>query len=337
MSENFKNLMMRLLKTVVPLAFGVIVLFLLFKVLDINEIISVLKQDVNFYIIILSLPFCLFANIARAMRWNLLITPLGFKPRKSNLIYAVLGNYGVNLAIPRLGEVWRCSMITQYEKIPFTKLIGTVITDRLADTIVVLIIFVASFVLNKPYFSTFFDQHPQFYETVYALATSVWLYVGFAVVVSTIWLCFSVFKGNAFMKKIKNTLFGIWEGIRSIAQMKQRGLFLLYTCLIWTGYFLSGYICFFAFPFTKDLGLNCAVIVFGMSSLMMGVPVQAGLGAWHGAVIAVLMGFGLSMNDAGAFAFCTHTIQALIFTAMFGLFGIFALPIANRKTKKVEN
>ncbi|GHU64697.1 dolichol-P-glucose synthetase [Bacteroidia bacterium] len=334
MSEKLKDLMLKLLKTVVPLVFGVIILYLLLKVLPVNEMILILKQDVNFSIIILSLPFCLFANIARALRWNLLITPLGFKPRKFNLIYAVLGNYGVNLAIPRLGEVWRCSMITQYEKIPFTKLIGTVVTDRLADTIVVLLIFIVSFVLNISYFSSFFVQHPNFYEPVYALVTSFWLYAGFAVVVLAIWLCFKVFKENAFIKKIKNTLFGIWEGIRSIAQMKQRGLFLFYTCLIWIGYFLSLYICLFAFPFTKDLGMNCGLIVFGIGSLMMAVPVQAGIGAWHSAVIAVLMGFGLSLTDAGAFAFTVHTIQAIIFTAMFGLFGIFALPIANRKTKK---
>jgi uncharacterized protein (TIRG00374 family) len=148
MSENFKNLMLNFLKTVIPLAFGLLVLWLLLRSLNINQIISVLKQNVNFYIIILSLPFCLFANIVRAMRWNLLIKPLGFKPRKANLIYAVLGNYGVNLAVPRLGEVWRCTMINRYEKIPFTKLFGTVITDRLADTIAVLVIFVVSFVLN---------------------------------------------------------------------------------------------------------------------------------------------------------------------------------------------
>jgi uncharacterized membrane protein YbhN (UPF0104 family) len=169
------------------------------------------------------------------------------------------------------------------------------------------------------------------------LVTSFWLYAGLVGVVLVIWLCFVVFKENPFIQKIKNTLLGIWEGIRSIVQMEKKWLFLFYTALIWISYFLSLYICFFAFPFTKDLGLNCGLIVFGMGSIMMGVPVQGGIGAWHAAAIAVLMGFGLSSSDAGAFALCTHTIQAIIFTAMFGLFGIFALPIANRKTKEAKN
>ena len=331
MFKKIKSTLSKITKTVLPLAFGLLIFWLIFRKLDIQGIMSILRSDVNFWIIALSLPFGLLANIIRAYRWDLLIRPLDCNPRKSNLIYAVLGNYGVNLIFPRLGEVWRCTMINRYEKISFTKLFGTLITDRLADTIAVALIIIAAFIMNVPYFKGFFIQHPETFDAFYDIITSVWLYIGLAVIVGIIWLCFALFKKHPFVKKIKEMLFQIWEGIFSIVRMKKKWLFLLYTLLIWIGYYLYFYICFYAFPFTENLGWNRGLIAFGMSSIAMGVPVQGGIGAWHAMVVAVLMGFGLSSTDAGAFALCVHTIQAVVFTAMFGLFGVLALPMANRK------
>jgi len=331
MNRKLKSAILNILKTVIPLAFGLLIFWLIFRKLDMQAIISIIKSDINFWIIALSLPFGLFANIARAYRWDLLIRPLGYNPSRSNLIYAVLGNYGVNLAFPRLGEVWRCTMINRYDKIPFTKLFGTLITDRLADTIAVALIVVVAFILNVPYFKDLVVQQPELFDAFYNVVTSVWLYTGIAIIALIVWIAFAFFKEHPVVKKTKETLYHIWEGISSILKMKEKGLFIIYTILIWFGYFLYFYICFYAFPFTRELGWNCGLIAFGMSSLAMGVPVQGGIGVWHAMVIAVLIGFGVNSVDAGAFALCVHTIQAVIFTALFGLFGVLALPIANRK------
>ncbi|MDL2222478.1 flippase-like domain-containing protein [Bacteroidales bacterium OttesenSCG-928-M11] len=335
MSAQIKEITLKLLKTIIPLVFGILVFVLIFRTLDFNEIMTILKQDVNWLIIALSLPFGLLANIVRAYRWDLLIRPLGYKPRKINLIYAVLGNYGVNLVFPRLGEVWRCTMIKQYEKIPFTKLLGTLITDRLADLVSVFLIVVASFIMNIPYFKSFLEQHPDIFDAFYNIFSSVWLYVALASVVVFIWIFYRIFKNNGFVRKITETLSNVWSGIKTIGQMKERRLFIFYTVLIWLGYYLYFYICFYAFPFTEHLGWNRGLIAFGMSSVAVGIPVQGSIGTWHAMVIAVLMGFGLSSIDAGAFAFCVHTVQQLIFTAAFGLFGVLALPIVNRKQTKI--
>ena len=330
MFEKNKQILIRFLKIVVPLAFGLTVFWLIFKG-NFKEIMSIVRGDVNYWIIALSLPFGLFGNIIRAYRWRLLIYPLGYRPKASNLIYAFFGNYGVNLAFPRLGEVWRCTMVNRYEKIPFTALIGTMITDRLFDFVPVGLIVVVAFILNVPYFKLFFTQNPLVFDWFYAVFTSVWFYAGLAVIGIAVWFFFTYFKEQTFIRKTKTSLLSIWEGIRTISRMKDKWMFIFYTFLIWSGYFLYFYICFYAFPFTKDLGWNCGLIAFGISSIAVAIPVQAGIGAWHGAVIAVLIGFKVSMIDAKAFAFCVHTIQAIIFTALFGLFGIMALPIANRK------
>ena len=331
MLEKIKILFKPFLKTFVPLFFGLFVFWLIFKRLDFKEILLTLRKDVNYWIIALSLPFGLFGNIMRAYRWELLIRPLGHRPKKSNLIYSFLGNYAVNLAIPRLGEIWRCTMISRYEKISLTALIGTMITDRLFDFIPIGLIVVVAFFLNVPYFTKFFAQNSDMFDFLYELSTSVWIYLVIAIIGIMIWFIFVFFKEQTIIQKTKLTLLNIWEGIRSISRMKDKFMFILYTFLIWFGYFLYFYTCFFAFPFTKDLGLNCGLIAFGISSIAVVIPVQAGIGAWHFAVIAVLTGFGLSSIDAGAFAFCVHTIQAIIFTALFGLFGIMALPVVNKK------
>ena len=331
MFEKIKPFFIQFLKTFVPLSFGLFVFWLIFRDLDFKLILSILQKDVNFWIIALSLPFGLFSNIMRAYRWGLLIHPLGYRPKTSNLVYSFLGNYAVNLAIPRIGEVWRCTMISRYEKIPLSALIGTMITDRLFDFVPMGIVVVTSFILNVPYFNKFFIQNSGMFDHLYELATSVWIYVIVAIIGIAVWFCFVFFKEQPFIKKIKLTLLNIWDGIKSISKMKDKWMFIFYTFLIWLGYFLYFYICFYAFPFTKDLGMNCGLIAFGISNIAVVVPVQAGIGAWHFVVIAVLTGFGLSSIDAGAFAFCVHTIQAIIFTGVIGLFGIMALTIANKK------
>jgi uncharacterized protein (TIRG00374 family) len=333
MHHKFQPVFFGFVKAILPLAFGLLIFWLIFRKLDFREILFIIKQDVDFWVIALSLPFDVVANIARAFRWDLLIRPLGYRPKKSNLTYAVIGNYGVNLVFPRLGEVWRCTMINRYEKIPFTKLFGTLIIDRLADTFSVALIVIAAFIMNVPYFKVFFEQHPEYFEVFYQIATSVWTYLTLLLIALSIGLFLIVFKHHSWVKKLKLLLINVWEGIHSFTRMKKNGLFLLYTLIIWLGYFLYFYICFFAFDFTKDLGWNRGLIAFGMSSIAVAVPVQGSIGPWHAMVIAVLMGFGLSSIDSAAFAFCVHTIQ-LIFTAIVGLLAVWALPVANRHKNK---
>ncbi|MDR3060703.1 MAG: flippase-like domain-containing protein [Dysgonamonadaceae bacterium] len=329
MTQRIKSILLKILKTFVPLAFGVLIFWLVFRKVNFEEIIQILKSEVRFDIILYSLPFGLFANIIRGYRWNLLITPLGYHPKKSNLVYAVLGNYAVNLGVPRLGEVWRCTIITRYEKIPFTKLFGTLLIDRLSDTISVGIIVVVAFIMNIGYFEAFFIAHPEYMDTLNKIITSAWTYTTIVLLTVSIWITFRFFKHTVIIKKIREMLLNIWEGIRTIKHMKERRLFLFYTVLIWLGYFLYFYICFFAFDFTKDLGWQNGVIAFGMSSLAVAIPAQ--VGPWHAAVIATLMGFGISQTNAAAFALCVHTIQQLIFIGLVGVIGIFALSIANKE------
>ncbi|MDR1371951.1 MAG: flippase-like domain-containing protein [Dysgonamonadaceae bacterium] len=341
MNKKLKTSLLNLTKTLLPLLFGIIILWLVIKELDLNQVIQNLK-DANYWIIALSLPFGLAGQIIRALRWELLIHPLGHTPKRSNLIYAVLGSYGVNLAFPRLGEIWRCTMISRYEKIPFTKLVGTMITDRIFDPVAVLLIVAAAFALNVPYFEAFLSQHPETYSGIYGLLTSVRFYIAVILAAVALPVAFRLFRHTAVIGKTRHFLSGIWEGILSIRHLESRMLFLVHTVLIWACYFLYFYICFYAFPVIRDLGFNCGLFAFAMGSIAMAFPVQGGAGVWQTFVITSLVLFlreNMSIdtvaakNLAGAFAFGVWIIQSFLFTTLYGLFGIIALSVTNRKKR----
>ena len=293
---DFKAILRTFLKIILPLAFGCLLLWYLYSKMDIGEIWNVIRKGVRYEIILFSLLFGLGANIVRGLRWGLLIRSLGDKVKTCNVIYAVLGNYAVNLVLPRVGEVWRCGMITKYDKIPFTRLLGTLLIDRVSDTIMVGLITMSIIIFNFDFFHSFFAKNP-------ALLTLV--------------------------KKAKSMLQNVWDGMKSIWLMKRKGLFVIQTLLIWTGYFLYFYITFYAFDFTRDLGVTVGLIAFTMSSIAVAVPVQGGIGPWHFMVIATLMCFGVKETDAAAFALVVHTVQTA-WLGITGLFGVVALPFVNK-------
>ena len=164
---DFKAILRTFLKIILPLAFGCLLLWYLYSKMDIGEIWNVIRKGVRYEIILFSLLFGLGANIVRGLRWGLLIRSLGDKVKTCNVIYAVLGNYAVNLVLPRVGEVWRCGMITKYDKIPFTRLLGTLLIDRVSDTIMVglitmsIIIFNFDFLCEEPCVAGWFSVHVQ--------------------------------------------------------------------------------------------------------------------------------------------------------------------------------
>lgn len=336
MSKGFISFIKKALRILIPLALGLFILWLVYRKTDFSEVVEVWQSGVNFWIIGISLFFGLFANIIRSFRWNILIKSLGENPKVGNLICAVLGNYAVNYALPRLGEVWRCGAVAKYEKISFTKLFGTLLIDRLADTISVAIIVLFCFVLNIPFFESYFEKNPELLIAAKSYVTSPWLYVIIALVILFIWITFRYFGEMKVIKKAKELLSNVWEGIRTVFLMKKKGLFFFYTLLIWGGYFLYFYICFFAFDFTENLGWKDGLTAFGISSVSVAIPVPGGVGVWHAAVSGSLAGFGVDSLNAKSFAFIVYLIQNL-FTAIVGIIGIMILPIINKNYNPPKN
>lgn len=331
---DFKNALRTFLKVILPLVFGCLLLWFLYREMDVAEIWRVVKEGVRYDIILVSLLFGLFANIVRGLRWGLLIESLGERFKMSNAIYAVLGNYAVNLVLPRVGEVWRCGMITKYDKISFSKLLGTLLIDRVSDTIMVGSITLLIFIFNIDFFISFFAKNPALLEGFQSMFNSIWIYVALIIMAAGVWFIFKYMSHFTLVQKAKGLLKNVWEGMRTIWLMDHKWRFFVQTLLIWGGYFCYFYITFYAFDFTEDLGIVVGLITFTMSSIGVAVPVQGGIGPWHFMVIATLVCFGVNENDAAAFALVVHTVQT-VWTGLCGLFGVVALPVINREKKTV--
>lgn len=226
---NFKSILQTFVKIFLPLAFGCLLLWFLYSNMDVTEIWRVIREGVRYDIILVSLLFGLFANIVRGLRWGLLISSLGERFKMSNVVYAVLGNYAVNMVLPRVGEVWRCGIITKYDKIPFTKLFGTLLIDGVSDTVVVGSITLLIFIFNFDFFVSFFARNPALLDGFRKMFDSLWIYVIAVILVVGIWFVFKYMSNFTLVQKAKSLLLNVWDGMKSVWLLKRKGLFLAQT------------------------------------------------------------------------------------------------------------
>jgi uncharacterized protein (TIRG00374 family) len=315
-------------KVVIPLSLGFVILWFLYRGTNFSDMWETIK-DANLAILLFSLIFGLLGNTIRGLRWKLLIDPLGYNPSKSSLIYSVWGSYAVNLIFPRAGEVWRCGVVARKENIPFVKLIGTLIIDRLFDTIMVFLITLLACCFNLDFFINYIRDNESLSESLGALFASKWLYIGIVLVIAIIFVVFVVFKNTTPVRKFKSFFKELGADMVAVWKMKTKKRFLVYTIGIWLCYFLYFYTTFFAFDFTRDLGITAGLIAFAISSLSMGIPTNGGMGVWHAAVVLSLGLYGVTKTSAEAFAFGVFAIQNF-WIVLYGIFGFVAVSVKSK-------
>ena len=318
MIKSFIPKLKQILKITIPLALGIIILYFLYKGTDFAELWLYIK-GANWAILAFSLIFGLSGNVIRGLRWELLINPLGYYPKRKNVIYAVLGNYAVNFAIPRAGEIWRCGVICKEENIPFQKLIGTLIIDRIFDMVMVMLIIFLAIAFNLSIFlrNVNYLNFPDW-------VTSPYPYLGALALLTLFVFAIIFFKNNFLVKKIRFLLSSMWNDMLIVWKMKKKTLFVIYSFGIWISYFLYFYITFFAFGFTSHLGFAAGLFIFTLGSISMGIPSNGGLGPWQAAIVFGLTIYMVSFEQAMAFATGVFAFQS-IWVVACGLFGIFAL------------
>ena len=299
------------------------------------ELLFTIKNKVNYYWIAFSLFFGLLSHISRTIRWNLLIESLGKKPRTINTFLAVMVGYFANLALPRMGEISRCGIISKYEDISFSKLVGTVVLERVLDIIMLLIFLLIALSTQFGVISDFFTNNPQVSENLSnVFASSYTLYVIISISIA-IWALKKKFKDTVVFKKIDNTLNNFSDGFKTIKKLDNKWPFILHTVFIWIMYYLMTYICFFSFGFTSNLPAIAGLTVFVMGSFGMVAPVQGGFGAWHFMVIGTLLVYLPNVANieslSKSFALVVHSAQTAMIIIV-GALAVIALPIVNRNT-----
>lgn len=316
------------LKTVLSLLLGLLIIWAMYRNTDMGEL-WVIAKSANFGIIAASLIFGLLGNTLRGLRWELFVKSLGYHPPRESIVFATLGNYAVNFVLPRAGDIWRCGVVSKYDKIPFGKTVETFLVDKVVDILAGLLVVFVSVILYIDFFISYFQNNPQFAEKLSGFFSSVWIYIFLGVLVLGGVLLLTVFRERPFMMKIKNLFFTVKYDLKLIWKMKDKWRIIIYTILVWFFFYVYFYICFFAFDFTKDLGPLAGLIVFAMTNIGISVPVQGGIGPWHFVVISSLLILGVAENQALAFAGAVFTIQS-VWQILYGLFGVIAMPYVKR-------
>ena len=286
-----------LIKYGIPLAIGVGLMYFLYKNVDVNSMMETLKTDVNYWWFIPIAIVSLLSHVFRALRWRLQLNAIDVKPSFSAVLNSIFGTYAVNLAFPRLGEVWRCGYIANRQKASVTQVMGSMVADRLTDTVTVLALTFVTFLLAQGAFGKFFDAYPQMKENFMNIASDARIWFGTTILIIALGWLLVMKTENKIIKKIQLMARNLWDGFAAITRMKGKWWFLLLTVLIWGCYFLQLYLATKAFTFTNGLSVLAVLVMFVLSSIGMGVPTNGGLGAWHVAII-----FGLSLYGVGVFA-----------------------------------
>lgn len=313
-----------ILKVVLPLLLGVGLVWYSLSKISIPILVQYFK-DADYSWIILGVSLGILSHASRAYRWLYMAEPLGFKPKFANSFMAVYAAYLINFTIPRAGEIARASILTNYEGIPFDKGFGTIVAERIADTIMLLFIIAIAFFLEFEFIYNFFAE--KFNPTSLLLGGSILL-------LGALFIFIFIKKSNSkFALKVKGFISGLLEGALSIFKMKKKWAFIGHTLFIWCLYVLMFYVTTFALPELEHISIAAVLIGFILASFSIAAT-NGGIGSFPEAIVIALTLFGMSEDPSRAFGWIMWSTQTLVIIVIGGL-SLLYLPVYNRKKTTV--
>lgn len=312
-----------------PFVLGLGILWWMYRGTNWSDFGHYVLHEMNWWWMLLSLAFGILPQMARAWRWKMALEPLGEHPRRTSCIDAIFMSYAASLVIPRVGEVTRCGTLKTADGVSFTKSLGTVVTERLVDSLLMLLFTGIAFLLQLPMFLRFLKETNTNIGDLLYRFTGTGYIVTFICLVAALIAVFVAIRRFSFLKKGRDMLRDMWEGVLSLRKVRNLPLYLFYSVLIWVGYFLHFYIAFFCFDFTTHLSIGAAFLIFCVGTFAVLVPTPNGAGPWHFAVKTMLVLYGVAETQAIMFALTVHTIQ----TALVVLLGAFGWARINSKRK----
>lgn len=275
-----------------------------------------------------------FSHISRAVRWKILIEPMGYHPKTSNTFYAVMCGYLTNTFLPRAGEILRCTLLGKYENIPVTKLFGTILVERVFDLFCYAIFLTITFLIQINLVSSFIREKISKIGNVKGRISSAYYLVGLLLFVLVIFLVVKwivkKYKHHQLIIKLKGYHLGLKEGFSAILHLKKRKKFIAHSLFIWACYLFEVYIGFSALDATAGLGIGAAFSVLSLATLALIVS-PGGLGAFPIAVQQVLLIYNVDNISFGWLMWGVTTVIILVVgTISFGLL-IYQNRIRNEK------
>ncbi len=313
-----------ILKVVLPLLLGVALVWYSLSQISVSTLVQYFK-DANYTWIILGVVLGILSHMSRAYRWLFMAEPLGYKPKFANSLMAVYSAYLINFTIPRAGEIARASILTNYEGIPFDRGFGTIVAERIADTIMLLVIIALAFFMEFEFIYNFFADK----------LNPVSLIIGsLALIILGVMVFFFIQKSTSkFALKAKGFLTGLLEGALSIFKMEKKWAFIGHTLFIWILYVLMFYVTTFAFPELHNISIAAVLIGFILASFSIAAT-NGGIGSFPEAIVLAFLLFNMEEDPSRAFGWIMWSTQTLMII-IFGGLSLIYLPIYNRKKTNV--
>jgi glycosyltransferase 2 family protein len=304
----------------------------------INKIITDFGRVSYAWIAVVIACFML-SNWSRAVRWKMLIEPLGYNVSVANGFWTINLGYFANLGLPRMGEVVRAASMSRYEKIPVEKLMGTIVVDRLLDVLCLLIVVCLAFFLEFNTLFTFLSNNinKDLLNNLLHNPIIIGLFVLGIIGLVGIIIFWKKILQTTIGQKIWNLLKGFGEGILTIRNAKNPMIFLFHTFNIWFMYYMMAYFCFKAFPPTVELSPVVALMVYTFGAFGVLIPSPGGMGTYHALVTAALSIYNVNGSDGFSFANIFFFSVNIFGSIAFGLLAMLLLPILNKNRANLQN
>ncbi|MCM1489780.1 MAG: flippase-like domain-containing protein [Muribaculum sp.] len=319
--------MKKALRYILPVGLTVLLVWLLFRKVDFRQTLEIISHGVRYEWILAAMAISVFSHVFRAMRWRLQFHALKVPTSLMEVTCSIFGCYALNLIVPRLGELWRCTFISRRSKSPLTTVVGSMVADRLSDTAMVLLLMLLTFVVAAPALAAFLAKYPLGEGLLHLLYSPV-LWISVVVAVALMWFLLRKYGNTKIVLRLRKWTSEVWKGFSVVVTMPGKWKFVLLTIAIWGCYFMQLYVAMYAFGFTRVLcqephlayGLIPCLVAFVFSSVGMAIPSNGGLGPWNIAVMFGLAIYGVADVEGTAFSILVWSAQ----TVMLILLGIFA-------------
>ncbi len=339
MEEKKPSVLKNLLTVLISIAIAGVFLWVALRGLDFDKIKSSL-QKANYLWVAFAAVFGVSAYIFRAVRWNLLLEPMGYKISNSNSLWSLSFGYLMNLTIPRSGEVARSTALYGVEKVPVDKSFGTIILERVVDLVCMGIFALLTLIFKYDALLAFYKSATQQKEQTQTQSDSNTSYIVLGCIVFIL-IIFFIFRKSLQKLSLYNKIIGfgkgIFEGLKSILKLRQKGKFILLTAGIWICYFFASYLVCFSLPETSNFtpADGCFILVVG--TLGMIIPASGGIGAFNLAMkfgfTALFISMGKDAIEGGelglAYSFITLPLQIIIMLVM----GLISIPMLAKNRK----
>jgi uncharacterized membrane protein YbhN (UPF0104 family) len=292
----------------------------------------------NYFWLALTMALSVLGYLSRAYRWQMQLTATRHQVGFWEVYHAMMVGYLANIVLPRMGEVIRCSVLWRTSKVPVDVSLGTVVTERVIDVLVLLSLLATILILDfNRYWALVTDKLlGGSYDSMARNRTPLLLAAGIALLL-LLTAAYVLFRNlerlrqNALFTKVVAFVRGLLGGVFSVLKLEQKGLFLFHTLFTWTVYFLMDYLAFFCFPETYNLDWRAGLAVLTFGAFGMAAPVSGGIGTFHLLVQSVLLAYGISLEAGIAYALVVHGAQTLLVVLMGGISFIVSMARTGKK------